>query len=56
MPAIAGRAARLFVSSAGLRGRLESTAEDKGVTGYDQTFGNGRLNSYKAVTSTALGD
>ncbi|MDH4130238.1 MAG: S8 family serine peptidase [Gemmatimonadota bacterium] len=48
-------ASKTGLRGAGLRGRLESTADDKGATGYDQTFGNGRLNSYKAVTNTALG-
>ncbi len=37
-----------------LRSRLLSTADDKGASGYDTVFGNGRLNSYKAVTGTAL--
>jgi subtilisin family serine protease len=39
---------------AALRSRLESTADDKGASGYDTTFGNGRLNSYRAVTGNSL--
>jgi serine protease len=58
-PQVTGTAA-IVASKSGLRGvqlraRLESTADDKGATGYDQTFGNGRLNSYRAVTGTTLG-
>lgn len=37
-----------------LRSRLESTTDDLGASGYDQTFGNGRLNSYRAVTGSTL--
>jgi subtilisin family serine protease len=40
---------------AALRARLESTADDRGAAGYDTTFGNGRLNSYRAVTGNTLG-
>lgn len=40
---------------AALRARIESTADDKGAAGYDTTFGNGRLNSYRAVTGSSLG-
>jgi len=32
-----------------LRSRLESTADDLGAAGYDTKFGNGRINSYRAV-------
>lgn len=39
---------------AALRSRLESTTDDLGAAGYDQTFGNGRLNSYRAVNGTSL--
>ena len=39
---------------AALRSQLESTADDKGASGYDQTFGNGRLNTYRAVTNSSL--
>ena len=39
---------------AALRSRLEGTADDKGANGYDTTFGNGRLNSYRAVTNSNL--
>ena len=37
-----------------LRARLESSADDKGTAGYDTKFGNGRLNSYRAVTGSSL--
>ena len=57
-PQVTGTAA-IVASKAGLRGaslraRLESTTDDKGAAGYDQTFGNGRLNSYRAVTGSTL--
>jgi serine protease len=39
---------------AALRARLESTTDDIGAAGYDQTFGNGRLNAYRAVTGSSL--
>ncbi|HEU0054527.1 MAG TPA: S8 family serine peptidase [Longimicrobium sp.] len=58
-PQVTGTAA-IVASKTGLRGaalraRLESTADDKGAAGYDTTFGNGRLNAYRAVTNTSLG-
>ena len=58
-PQVTGTAA-IVASVTGLRGaalrsRLESTADDKGAAGYDTTFGNGRLNSYRAVTNSSLG-
>ena len=57
-PQVTGAAA-VVASVRGLRGaalrsRLESTADDKGTAGYDQTFGNGRLNIYRAVTGSTL--
>jgi subtilisin family serine protease len=57
-PQVTGTAG-IVASKAGLRGaalrsRLESTADDKGSAGYDTTFGNGRLNSYRAVTGNTL--
>jgi subtilisin family serine protease len=57
-PQVTGTAA-IVASVTGLRGsalrtRLESTADDRGAAGYDQTFGNGRLNSYRAVTGNTL--
>lgn len=53
-PQVTGAAAAV-ASKTGLRGsalrsRLQSTADDKGVAGYDTKFGNGRLNVYRAVT------
>jgi serine protease len=58
-PQVTGTAA-IVASRTGLRGaalrtRLESTADDLGTAGYDQRFGNGRLNSYRAVTNSPLG-
>jgi subtilisin family serine protease len=57
-PQVTG-AAGIVASKTGLRGaalrsRLESTADDIGASGYDTTFGNGRLNAYRAVTGTSL--
>ncbi|HET7457809.1 MAG TPA: S8 family serine peptidase [Gemmatimonadaceae bacterium] len=57
-PQVTGTAA-IVASKTGLRGtalrdRLYSTADDKGAAGYDTSFGNGRLNSYRAVTGTTL--
>jgi subtilisin family serine protease len=57
-PQVTGTAA-IVASKTGLRGaalraRLESNADDKGANGYDTTFGNGRLNAYRAVTGSAL--
>ncbi|HEU4881071.1 MAG TPA: S8 family serine peptidase [Longimicrobium sp.] len=39
---------------AALRARLEGTADDIGASGYDTTFGNGRVNAYRAVTNSSL--
>jgi subtilisin family serine protease len=47
-------ASKTGLRGAGLRSRLESTADDIGAGGYDTTFGNGRLNAYRAVTGTSL--
>lgn len=57
-PQVTGTAG-LAASVTGMRGsalrtRILSTADDKGVAGYDQTFGSGRLNSYRAVTGNGL--
>ena len=57
-PQVTG-AAGVVASVTGLRGsalrsRLESTADDKGASGYDTTFGNGRLNAYRAATGGTL--
>ena len=56
-PQVTGAAAAV-ASKSGLRGsalrsRLQSTADDKGVAGYDTKFGNGRLNVYRAITGTS---
>jgi serine protease len=58
-PQVTGAAA-VVASKTGLRGaalrsRLESTADDLGVAGYDTKFGNGRVNVYRAITGTTLG-
>lgn len=57
-PQVTGTAAivasRTVLRGAALRTRLEATADDKGATGYDTKFGNGRLNSYRAVTDSTL--
>ncbi|HYR07142.1 MAG TPA: S8 family serine peptidase [Longimicrobium sp.] len=57
-PQVTG-AAGIVASKTGLRGaalrsRLESTTDDIGAAGYDNIFGNGRLNAYRAVTGTSL--
>jgi serine protease len=57
-PQVTGTAA-IVASITGLRGtalrdRLYNTADDKGTAGYDTKFGNGRINSYRAVTGNTL--
>jgi subtilisin family serine protease len=37
-----------------LRSRLEGTTDDLGTSGYDPNFGHGRVNSYRAVTTSTL--
>jgi subtilisin family serine protease len=58
-PQVTGTAA-IVASKRGLRGsalrsQILGTTDDLGASGYDTTFGNGRLNSYRAVTGTSLG-
>ena len=58
-PQVTGAAAVVASINSSLRGatlraRLIDTADDKGTSGYDTTFGNGRLNVYRAVTGTTL--
>ena len=58
-PQVTGTAA-IVASVTGLRGaalrdRLYHTADDLGAKGYDTKFGNGRINSYRAVKGTSLG-
>lgn len=48
-------ASKTTLRGAALRTRLESTADDIGASGYDNTFGNGRVNTYRAVTATSSG-
>jgi serine protease len=57
-PQVTGTAA-VVASKTGLRGaalrtRILGTADDKGVAGTDTKFGAGRVNTYRAVTSTVL--
>ncbi|MDB4882581.1 MAG: peptidase and in kexin sedolisin [Gemmatimonadetes bacterium] len=57
-PQVTGTAA-VVASKTGLRGsalrsRILSTADDKGTSGYDTKFGNGRVNTYRAVTGSSL--
>jgi serine protease len=57
-PQVTGTAA-VVASVTGLRGaalrsRILSTADDRGAAGYDTSFGNGRVNTYRAVTNTTL--
>lgn len=47
-------ASKTTLRGSSLRARLEGSADDKGAGGYDQQFGNGRLNSYRAVTNSTL--
>lgn len=47
-------ASKAGLSGSALRTRLLDTTDDLGATGYDTYFGNGRLNSYRAVTNTTL--
>ncbi len=58
-PQVTGAAAvvasKTILRGAGLRARLEGTADDKGAAGYDTQFGNGRLNVFRAVTGATLG-
>jgi subtilisin family serine protease len=58
-PQVTGTAA-VVASVTGLRGsalrtRILSTADDLGATGADNTFGAGRVNTYRAVTNSSLG-
>jgi subtilisin family serine protease len=58
-PQVTGAAAivasKTRLRGAALRSRLETTTDDRGAAGYDTQFGNGRLNSYRAVTGATLG-
>ena len=47
-------ASRTGLTGAALRARLVTSVDDLGAAGYDQTFGAGRLNSYRAVTGSSL--
>ncbi|HET7231933.1 MAG TPA: S8 family serine peptidase [Longimicrobium sp.] len=57
-PQVTGTAA-IVASVLGLRGqalrdRIINTADDLGASGYDTTFGAGRVNAYRAVTGNTL--
>jgi subtilisin family serine protease len=57
-PQVTGTAG-VVASVTGLRGsalrtRILSTADDIGPAGYDTQFGNGRVNTYRAVTGSSL--
>ncbi|MGI9179378.1 MAG: S8 family peptidase [Longimicrobiaceae bacterium] len=59
-PQVTGVAA-IVASKTGLRGsalrsRIEGTTDDLGTKGYDNTFGWGRVNAYRAVTQTTLNE
>ena len=47
-------ASKTGLRGSALRNRLLTTATDIGAVGYDTKFGNGRLNSYRAVTGVSL--
>jgi PKD repeat protein len=54
-PQVAGlagliRAAAGVTNRAEIRTRLQETADDLGALGYDQIFGHGRINAYRAIT------
>jgi len=49
-------ASKMGLTGSTLRARLEGTTDDLGDSGYDSRFGNGRLNSYRAVTNTTLNE
>lgn len=57
-PIVAGVAALMFSANPGLTPSLvaqllKSTAVDLGTTGYDTTYGSGRVNAFAAVTTAA---
>jgi subtilisin family serine protease len=47
-------ASKTGLRGAALRSQILGTVDDIGSPGYDTTFGAGRLNSYRAVTSSSL--
>lgn len=57
-PQVTGAAAvvasKTGLSGAALGAQILGTADDKGAVGYDNVFGNGRLNVHRAITSTTL--
>jgi serine protease len=44
------------LAGSALRARILGTTDDLGPSGYDTGFGNGRLNSYRAVTGSTLNE
>jgi len=59
-PQVTGTAAivasKTGLTGADLRSRILGTTDDLGPSGYDTQFGDGRLNSYRAVTGTTLNE
>jgi subtilisin family serine protease len=57
-PQVTGTAAivasKTTLRGAALRARILDTADDLGASGYDTSFGAGRVNSYRAVTNGSL--
>jgi len=57
-PQVTGTAAivasKRGLTGSALRSQILSTTDDLGASGYDTQFGNGRLNSYRAVTGNTL--
>jgi len=58
-PAVAGLAALVWSSnlsrtSGQIRQLIQENADDLGTAGYDQYFGNGRINVYKTITALSL--
>lgn len=49
------KAANPSLSNSQIRGILEDTADDLGASGWDNIYGNGRLNAYKAVSAAGGG-
>jgi subtilisin family serine protease len=47
-------ASKTGLTGAALRSRLQTTTDDLGSPGFDTSFGNGRLNVYRAITLTTL--
>lgn len=59
-PHVSGAAGLIWAEFGGdraqVRSRLESFADDLGTAGFDDCYGNGRLNAYRALSGTAQVD